>query len=700
MVTVFVSHPPDKLDTYFGAKATAGAARRSPTIRFNDAPGELSLPELVAAARGCDALIAYRQTAAPEALFRELPELFAFIRCAVDIRTVDVAAASAHGVLVTQASPGFVAAVAEWVVAVMIDLGRGIGRYAEAGARRAPARAVRRPRAARLDARRDRPRPDRRAAAPTSALALRHARARRDAAADRRPRRTHPPGRRSIELLARVGLRRLPRAGAAPTPTNLMDAAAFAAMRRGAFFVNAVARRARRRRGAARRARRRATSAAPRSTSAARPTRCRRRSSSRHPRVHRDAAHRRPDAAGDRAPGARDRRPAGAAAAGRDAGRRRQPGPCRSLAALARPAPRRSEPHDDLALALARMPATATCTSTKTRYPLAPTATFKPPHAPASAYRAVQRELGLARARSSSSRPATASTTAARSAALAALGPEARAVVVVAAGRRAPPSSQSLHDARRPRRPLHDAARRRAAVVGARAHARRAIAPLGWHIDLQLDGRELPQHEAMLARLPCRLVIDHVGRFMGPVEPDSEPLARALPAARHAATAGSRSRRRTRARAAGRRATTTSPAIARADRAALPRALPVGEQLAAPEPEAGAVERGDARLGPRLHAPTRRAAPGAGRQPGRALRLHAGRRHVNCAQPSAPHGLSRKPLRRRRAERRRQVEPRQGAARARLAPRRSRSRTRRESRAARSSTAASTTSSTSRPFAP
>ena len=44
----------------------------------------------------------------------------------------------------------------------------------------------------------------------------------------------------------------------------------------------------------------------------------------------------------------------------------------------------------------ARAPATATCTSTKTRYPLAPTATFKPPHAPAVGYRAVQRELGLA----------------------------------------------------------------------------------------------------------------------------------------------------------------------------------------------------------------------------------------------------------------------------------------------------------------
>ena len=131
MSTVFVTHPSDKLDAYFGARAMA-QLRAIADVRLNTQPRELTLAELVAAAQGCDALIAYRQTAAPEALFRELPGLFAFIRCAVDIRTVDVAAASAHGVLVTQASPGYVAAVAEWIVAVMIDLGRGISRYAEA----------------------------------------------------------------------------------------------------------------------------------------------------------------------------------------------------------------------------------------------------------------------------------------------------------------------------------------------------------------------------------------------------------------------------------------------------------------------------------------------------------------------------------------------------------------------------------------
>ena len=152
-------------------------------------------------------------------------------------------------------------------------------------------------------------------------------------------------------------------------------------------------------------------------------------------------------------------------------------------------------------------------------WPLAPTATFKPPHAPASAYRDVQRELRLARTvviqptgYGFDNRCTLA--------AAAALGPQSRAAVVVAP-ETAPAELNALHD------------------LGARAirymmlpggvlpwsgleRSAAAIAPLGWHIDLQLDGRELLQHEAMLRRLPCRLVIDHVGRFMGPVKPESD----------------------------------------------------------------------------------------------------------------------------------------------------------------------------------
>jgi D-galactarolactone isomerase len=46
------------------------------------------------------------------------------------------------------------------------------------------------------------------------------------------------------------------------------------------------------------------------------------------------------------------------------------------------------------------------------------------------------------------------------------------------------------------------------------------VHPFGWHANIQLDGRELPRHEAQLMRLPGRFVIDHVGKFLEPVAPD------------------------------------------------------------------------------------------------------------------------------------------------------------------------------------
>ncbi|WP_211461638.1 amidohydrolase family protein [Collimonas silvisoli] len=53
------------------------------------------------------------------------------------------------------------------------------------------------------------------------------------------------------------------------------------------------------------------------------------------------------------------------------------------------------------------------------------------------------------------------------------------------------------------------------------------IAAFGWNINLQLDGRDLPLHEAMLHDLPCKLVIDHNGKFLEPVNTD-HPAARSL----------------------------------------------------------------------------------------------------------------------------------------------------------------------------
>lgn len=51
------------------------------------------------------------------------------------------------------------------------------------------------------------------------------------------------------------------------------------------------------------------------------------------------------------------------------------------------------------------------------------------------------------------------------------------------------------------------------------------IAPLGWTINLQLDGRTLPEHEALIAAQPSRIVIDHVGKFLEPVAPEHPAFA-------------------------------------------------------------------------------------------------------------------------------------------------------------------------------
>lgn len=46
------------------------------------------------------------------------------------------------------------------------------------------------------------------------------------------------------------------------------------------------------------------------------------------------------------------------------------------------------------------------------------------------------------------------------------------------------------------------------------------IKPFGWSMLLQLNGRELPEHEAMIRRLPVKIIIDHIGKFIDPVPVD------------------------------------------------------------------------------------------------------------------------------------------------------------------------------------
>jgi D-galactarolactone isomerase len=154
-------------------------------------------------------------------------------------------------------------------------------------------------------------------------------------------------------------------------------------------------------------------------------------------------------------------------------------------------------------------------------WPLAPSATFKPPHAPAAAYRAVQQALGLARVVVVQPTGYGFDNRCTLDA-IAQLGAGARGVAVVPP-EAAPAELEHLHQGgmrglRFMMLPGGLLGWDSLAPLAAR------IAPLGWHVNLQLDGRTLPQHEAMLARLPVRCAIDHLGKFLGPVAPDGEAV--------------------------------------------------------------------------------------------------------------------------------------------------------------------------------
>jgi len=92
----------------------------------------LDTPKLIELAQGCDIVVLDRNTPAEAAFFDACPGLIAAHRCAVDIRNIDVAAASRNGVLVTNASPGFVDAVVELTLGLMVDQARSVSAYANA----------------------------------------------------------------------------------------------------------------------------------------------------------------------------------------------------------------------------------------------------------------------------------------------------------------------------------------------------------------------------------------------------------------------------------------------------------------------------------------------------------------------------------------------------------------------------------------
>jgi D-galactarolactone isomerase len=151
------------------------------------------------------------------------------------------------------------------------------------------------------------------------------------------------------------------------------------------------------------------------------------------------------------------------------------------------------------------------------RYPVVPTWAIPTPKASVSDYLRVQRELGLERVVIVQANAYGFDNHCATDA-IAVLGPQARGVAAV---------QSHVTDAELNR--LHNSGFRGARCfmlqggllswADVQTIAAR-VAPLGWHVQIQLDGGDLPTHEALLSGLSANIVIDHTGKFLEPVRPE------------------------------------------------------------------------------------------------------------------------------------------------------------------------------------
>jgi D-3-phosphoglycerate dehydrogenase len=126
-VKILLTHTPQARAQYYGERSLNGLQAIA-DVKLHQGDVALDALGLIAAASDVDIIVADRLTAGPSEIFPRLPKLRAFVRCAVDIRNIDVDAASRAGVLVTQAGPGFVQSVAELALGFMVDLSRGVSR--------------------------------------------------------------------------------------------------------------------------------------------------------------------------------------------------------------------------------------------------------------------------------------------------------------------------------------------------------------------------------------------------------------------------------------------------------------------------------------------------------------------------------------------------------------------------------------------
>src|ERR1700754_4510852 len=127
MTKVLLTHTPQARRQYYGERSLSGLQAAADVV-LHQGDDALDAAGLIEAADDIDIIVAARLTEGPGEIFAKLPKGRAFVRCAVDIRRVHVEAASAAGVLVTRAGPGFIQSVAELALGFMVDLSRGVSR--------------------------------------------------------------------------------------------------------------------------------------------------------------------------------------------------------------------------------------------------------------------------------------------------------------------------------------------------------------------------------------------------------------------------------------------------------------------------------------------------------------------------------------------------------------------------------------------
>jgi D-3-phosphoglycerate dehydrogenase len=123
-VKIFLTHNPEDREMYFDWALEP--LRKLGELVLNPSDRDLTPTELIEAAAGCEIVVAHRATPMAAAVLDRLPDLIALLRPAVDIRTIDVKAASLNGVLVANGPPSFVPSTAEMVLALMLDLARNV----------------------------------------------------------------------------------------------------------------------------------------------------------------------------------------------------------------------------------------------------------------------------------------------------------------------------------------------------------------------------------------------------------------------------------------------------------------------------------------------------------------------------------------------------------------------------------------------